>query len=457
MPTCMQSNKYCCFFSVAAGDIFVGVISHLLDSETLFVVKEDSLDLLKDNAEIEGTEIWWYPTIYEKFLVQIDGLLYRAARIPCKDDSISLMQLFLLDTGETLKMPLMQIPSGSFFEMRESEKQIPALAVKCIWKEIELAEVVWPENTQAFLESIQYRKLTFEVVEVGKKELKVNILPYDDDHTSSNEEQTYQVPEVVKSEAELDLVSTESNAITKQMFNEKQLEILYEEPLNTDNAQIAVMGFQTHDDDRLCKFYDPNIGGCWKGGRCKQIHLPELKDGTCRDRCETFIDIPYQLPLPALHSMVKIEITSFISANNFYCRYKNLKLNKADVDLETLIEHMNMHTEVKNYKPLKDNPAIHQLVIAKTPSGIYYRGRVIALTDEFKYVAILLVDEGITENIQLSSLFHWRTRFQYLPFLSVQMEIANIQPLDYVSGNGAIERIASFVSDDCDIMSAFIV
>lgn len=45
----------------------------------------------------------------------------------------------------------------------------------------------------------------------------------------------------------------------------------------TQNAMIAVMGYNPQDDKRICKFYDPATGGCFKGGKCRLEHVAKLE------------------------------------------------------------------------------------------------------------------------------------------------------------------------------------
>lgn len=64
----------------------------------------------------------------------------------------------------------------------------------------------------------------------------------------------------------------DANDLTKE-----QLDELYEEPLNTNNALKAVMGYVPKDEKRLCKHYDPKTKACFKGIHCKLEHLSPLK------------------------------------------------------------------------------------------------------------------------------------------------------------------------------------
>lgn len=407
--------------------------------------------------------MWWFPTIYEKFFLDTDDGFLRATRLPLGSDagldSAEFMQVYFLDTGESF---IIQKPYDEFhqntFEMPEELKQVPALAVKC-----RLSEILVEDETSSdslFLFDNLYRRLTFEVVAVGYDCLTVNVLPYDDSQSDEEDEMKSEVSSSVDKSDEIVIQFTpaEVGAVTKKLMTPAELEIWDEEPLNTDNAQIAVQGFQTHDDDRRCKFYDPAIGGCFKGGRCKQLHLSEITDGTCRDRKELFYcNILEQLPLPALLMNVKIEITSFTSVNKFWCRYIKLKPTRDGYSLETLINHMNQPDEVKTFTQLKEIPSVQQLVLVKS-DGQFHRGCVESLPDDKMNVPVWLVDFGVVEVTSSKNLYHWCTKFNYLAFQSLQMEIANIQPFEHdLEGcEAAMERMKEIIDDSKNCLKALI-
>lgn len=62
------------------------------------------------------------------------------------------------------------------------------------------------------------------------------------------------------------------NTLTKE-----DIEVLYEEPLNTENALEAVMGYAPQDEKRICKFFDPKTNACFKGANCTLEHTTILK------------------------------------------------------------------------------------------------------------------------------------------------------------------------------------
>lgn len=69
---------------------------------------------------------------------------------------------------------------------------------------------------------------------------------------------------------------------------EEQRKILYEEPLGTDNAMEAVMGYNPQDDKRICPFYDKKINGCFKGAKCRLEHVEKLKGNFSNSKADGF-------------------------------------------------------------------------------------------------------------------------------------------------------------------------
>lgn len=67
-----------------------------------------------------------------------------------------------------------------------------------------------------------------------------------------------------------------------ESLTQEELDELYEEPLNTENALEAVMGYTPQDDKRICKFFDPKTNACFKGSNCKLEHTTILKGSSAR-------------------------------------------------------------------------------------------------------------------------------------------------------------------------------
>lgn len=77
-------------------------------------------------------------------------------------------------------------------------------------------------------------------------------------------------------------LSINENVPTKHFeLTAEQLRELNEEPLNTENAMVAVMGYNPKDDKRICKFYNSQTGECFKGANCTYEHVQKLKGIFC--------------------------------------------------------------------------------------------------------------------------------------------------------------------------------
>lgn len=64
---------------------------------------------------------------------------------------------------------------------------------------------------------------------------------------------------------------------TGVQLTERELEELYEEPFNTSNALVAVMGYAPRDDAVICRFTNPKTGKCFKGNNCRLEHVQIMK------------------------------------------------------------------------------------------------------------------------------------------------------------------------------------
>lgn len=394
-------------------------------------------------------KIWWYISYNEPFIVKIDDGFFRAIRVPASGDFDKelFMEIYLLDTGERFVLRIIDFHFEAIFEMPPTAKSIPALALKCELNHIEVGPFA---NELEFFKAILYHKFTIEVVSVEEDFLLVDIYPFDETNESlgdssldeslenSPQEQVALDKETNEQSSSFSELSADSNQLSPvikiENFNSMEQFIWLSEPLATDDPLIAVQGFATEDNVGLCKFSDPQIGGCWKKGQCHLRHQNTIKDGSCRDQQEIFHINKYKtLPLPPIHSVVKIKITTVVSTNQFWCTYVNTKAS-SNKPLDTLVATMNKPEEIKSYQAIKFAPAENQLVVVKASDGKYYRGRVTDGDTDYETelaANVLLVDFGIFEKIFLDSIFNWIHRFGHeLEFQAVEMEIANIKPLE---------------------------
>lgn len=68
------------------------------------------------------------------------------------------------------------------------------------------------------------------------------------------------------------------HAISRETMSKNELDMLdSEEEQCTSNALKAVIGYVPSDDSKICKHTDPKTGGCFKGGNCRKLHIPDIK------------------------------------------------------------------------------------------------------------------------------------------------------------------------------------
>lgn len=442
---------------VAVGNVFIGRVTSVLQDVFHVAVNESEYSIKMELKDLQS--LFWLPENYEKFLLVTEDGIFRATRIPTAPSSIDstrFMNIYFLDTGESY---IIEIPNTKLhqitFEMPAELMQVPAIAIKCRLNEVFVEDNV-THYSEFFLECSN-QKHEFEVVKVEKDALIVNIFLYNESNDDQDETSSELSLQVDKSSDKMfdQLTKRGIGAVTKESMTAAQLNILDEEPLNTDSALIAVQGFETHDDDRLCKFYNPTIGGCFKGGRCKQIHLSEIKDGTCRDREELYYNsILEEIPLPKVQSIIRIEIMSLSSIRRIYCRYRKNVITRNKYSIDMLIKHMNKPEEVKTFKPVKQLPSLKQLVLLSV-NGIFCRGRVESLPDSDQNVDVFLVDFGRFETVKCRNLYHWSVQFNYLAFQSFEMEIANIEPFKInTDEEAAMKRMEELVKESRNCLLA---
>lgn len=142
--------------------------------------------------------------------------------------------------------------------------------------------------------------------------------------------------------------------INKETLTQEQLDIFAEEPLSTENPQLAVLGYDPKDDIKNCRFADNN-GSCFKGANCKLRHLPSIEEGWTRDQVEVTIGIPLELEIPQVDSVIWLEPIVILSVNKFYAYLRNPKLTKLKAlsALNKLMNFMNQSEVITLYKRYK--------------------------------------------------------------------------------------------------------
>lgn len=334
------------------------------------------------------------------FNVLTDDGFFRATRLP--GQNINMFTLMLIDTGEKFKMEFTHVPFESFFVMPEELQKVPGLAIKC---QVNDSYVDDHESAGPF---------DFHIIDNLGSALVVDIYPKFD----SDEE---------VSDVDLSLTDDELNEEDEWFSGEETSleEVLKQDVIaavTTDDPYQAVMGFSA-EDENICPFYNPEIGGCFKGAYCTQRH--EFHDTAAPvdkasvyffDKCPAIIQSD-EIPC----KQFTVEITEFVSVNQFVCCMADARKSMSKV--VDLLNQSNF-----TFTRLSQFPAPRQLVVVESTNGAFLRARVEADVDEQGKVHVLLLDLGKFDIVDEAQLYEWQEPLQEMAISIVEMEIANIMP-----------------------------
>lgn len=388
---------------------FIGYITHVIDSKYFYVITHD--DLQKINTELPDHEnlekYFWLPAVDEFFLIIMpDEPILRAKRT--KRTEKNMIDFYLLDTGEAMQFSYQDVEKMKLFKMPNHLQEIPPGAFRCVLT----TKSKYLQQDPNFLESSIYEKFTIKVLSVEQDgTLHVDLEKYENIDLN--------LKPIVKQENEN---SNNENEVDKfKECLEKNDPIIFD-------AQVAVQGFHTNDDKRRCKFYNHSTDECWKKGRCKQQHMADLVDGTCRDKKLVHVfDIngPSQ---PKRNFFYSIKIVSFINLNRFMGYF----INKGSIQeiyhgktLNELREKLNSGS----FKKLTMLPAVGELVTVKIKDK-FFRAQIEEEIDDFMTFPVGLVDEGrFNVRVSYNDLYEYCVSLQDFPFFAVEFTIADIEPL----------------------------
>lgn len=160
----------------------------------------------------------------------------------------------------------------------------------------------------------------------------------------------------VKPEAPVE-IENDNNGIDNGnglQLTQEQLDILYEEPETTTNASKAVLGYVPHDDERICQFYNPKTGRCFKGNSCRLEHIKPLEEGWTRDRrAATYKLVPSVLP--QIGTTVDVLITCVKDIDEIYV-YIPKNAEQTNISLASLKAKLNSDEIKASYKQMKRVP-----------------------------------------------------------------------------------------------------
>ncbi|XP_050743143.1 uncharacterized protein LOC108022663 [Drosophila biarmipes] len=269
---------------------------------------------------------------------------------------------YLIDYGEHIHLN----GNETIYELPDDIRRLPAEAIRGRLINYDIAE----------LKTFLYKNLKLRVLENNGIELVLEVI---EDNLSkviaSNENKTYNERRAAVSEADM------------AMLND--IEESTSDPLK------AVLGFRPTDEQRICRHYDPQLNGCFKGNNCRLVHEPFAPYGATKD-VEVAGPLPetvFDTPVPyEIGSIVRILITFVNGPTEVYAQF-------LDGSAPLVWEENDVP---ENKRHFKQKPRILDIVLALYSDGCFYRAQIIdELDKEYK---IFYVDYGNTEFVPLSSL-----------------------------------------------------
>ncbi|XP_037052213.1 uncharacterized protein LOC119085822 isoform X2 [Bradysia coprophila] len=208
-------------------------------------------------------------------------------------------------------------------------------------------------------------------------------------------------------------------------LTQEELDELYEEPLNTENAMVAVMGYNPQDDRRICKFTIPETNTCFKGRHCKLEHTTKLKDGWTKDQRIFKSTIHCQMPMPKVGKKIQLFVQYVDDTDKFYCHIVPKNCKSADeLPAERIFEKLNDPNTTAKFKKCVVPPAEFELVFALFEDG-WYRAKIVQKFSEVEY-RVFFVDYGNCQSKHINDLRRWDDAFDCYSFQAIECKLDNI-------------------------------
>ncbi|XP_037951797.1 uncharacterized protein LOC119682427 [Teleopsis dalmanni] len=391
------------------GSIIAGYISHIENLEDLsfYIMDPGSTDvpLLEELAKKRDLiKYKTQPSYNVIFGLEIDNVMIRA--IFTKLDSLNTSnyrKALLLDYGDKVDIT----ESTVFYQLDEKYKAVPAQAIfskLCSEKKnyIELQKKI--EN------------LVTNIVHFRVKCIENDILYlyFYDCITSSNGPVTpnrfghMQISKATVTTNGWRTVPEENNQYD-------DMSSYFKEPTTT-NALKAIMGYIPKDDIKLCEFYDPKTGGCFKGKHCTKEHKPKPVNGTTKDMQITSNVINYNEKRFLKNAVICVQPTYITRLDQMYCTIVSDKPNDTHI-----------WTDKEIWRPLNKLPHLHDMVLARyDDDGYWYRGKVVDEDALQNVVKVFYVDYGNTETVTLENLSACESSIARLPYRAILCKMAHV-------------------------------
>lgn len=164
---------------------------------------------------------------------------------------------YLLDYGEHIHLTGDEV----IFALSPEVKDLPAEAIRCYI----------PNREISLMREFIYKNISLRILNSNNNELVAEFLEESqaDEGSSENLENTKEhtaETHLVKSNQEpFEGKSQNKSKKNVQKLSDAEMAMLENCEPGTSNALKAVLGFIPTDDKRICRHYDPKLGGCFKG------------------------------------------------------------------------------------------------------------------------------------------------------------------------------------------------
>ena len=387
--------------------IINAVITYIKDEENLtFYIFDKSSPYRESIVELSKSlclrQYNGLPPPNEVFGIVLDQHIFRAVR--CSNifngDKLEneISRVYLLDTGEIVSL---KISDNITYKLTESQKEIPGLAVQCTLINSNNNPFADKNTQKDILTKLERKDCQLKIINVKNNALCVEL----------------------NNTCQSSIETTEENSFVgkktmNKVISKEELEILYEENLTTSNAMKAVMGHDPRDDKRICRFYDPNTGVCFKGSNCKLEHTPRQPEGWTKDTlpCAAVIENLQPIKVFDVDSIINITPTYIDRMDRFYAQINDL--NEVNIPLVWNDD------DIPSWKILRKPPHIYELVLSRYIDGLWYRAQVISHDDDYKMFKVFYLDYGNHEVVNLNKLASIERSIAQLPFKAVLCRIA---------------------------------
>ncbi|XP_061400437.1 uncharacterized protein LOC133336156 [Musca vetustissima] len=359
------------------------------------------------------------PPVNEVFGLVLDKRILRAVRSPKilydQDLEEQIYPCYLLDFGEIENMKMHDIK----YQLNEEQQNVPALGILC---QMARDSSKLPEK----LKHLEYQQCDLKIIEIKENKLIVEFSTNDETKVAA-EEQTQKTKELTREE----------------------LQILYDDPLLcTSNALTAVMGYNPKDEQRLCRFYDPKTGACFKGSTCKQEHQPLNPEGYTKDLipATSFVDTRTAMVVYPKDAIISITPTHIGQISSFYCQINDVHHNNTPLIWND--------EDIPAWKRLERPPHIYELVLARYDDGNWYRAKIISHDDDYKMFKVFYVDYGNHQLVHLRNLAKCDTGMAQIPFQAIICRLANVREIQMPAQQKkpAIEKLcAALLNQTLDV------